>query len=39
MEAVKKGLDAGADVNAKDEDKWTPLHVRFGKVARKPPNY
>ena len=26
IEAVRQHLDAGADVNAKDEDGWTPLH-------------
>ena len=26
LEAVKQHLAAGTDVNAKDEDGWTPLH-------------
>ena len=26
IEAVKQHLNAGTDVNAKDEDSWTPLH-------------
>ena len=26
IEAVKQHLDAGTDVNAKDEKGWTPLH-------------
>ena len=27
IEAVKQHLAAGAEVNAKDEDGWTPLHL------------
>ena len=26
IESVKQHLDAGADVNAKDDSGWTPLH-------------
>ena len=31
IEAVKKHLAAGADVNAKDGWEWTPLHIAAGK--------
>ena len=31
-EAVKQQLAAGADVNAKDESGWTPLHWAAGTV-------
>ena len=31
IEAVKKHLAAGANVNAKDEDGWTPLHFAATK--------
>ena len=27
IEAVKQHLAAGADVNAKDDNGWTPLHA------------
>ena len=34
-EAVKQHLAAGADVNAKDESGWTPLHWAASKVHNK----
>ncbi len=34
-EAVKQHLDAGTDVNAKDESGWTPLHWAASKVHNK----
>jgi len=35
IEAVKQHLAAGADVNAKDESGWTPLHWAASKVHNK----
>jgi len=35
IEAVKQHLDAGTDVNAKDESGWTPLHWAASKVHNK----
>jgi ankyrin repeat protein len=32
---VKQHLDAGADVNAKDDSGWTPLHRAVSKVHNK----
>ena len=35
IESVKQHLDAGADVNAKDDSGWTPLHRAGSKVHNK----
>ena len=35
IESVKQHLDAGADVNAKDDSGWTPLHRAASKVHNK----
>ena len=39
IEAVKKHLAAGVNVNAKGEDSWTPLFMLLTKATMKSSNY
>ena len=39
IEAVKQYLAAGGDVNAKNDDGWTPLHWAALESHKKSPNY
>ena len=39
IEAVKQHLAAGTDVNAKNDDGWTPLHWAALESHKKSPNY